>query len=43
MESDWERIQRRARVRGRMLRAAAGEVPAELVLKNAAYVNVFSN
>ena len=26
-----------------MLRAAAGEVPAELVLKNAAYVNVFSN
>ena len=38
-----ERIAQKVRKKQRMIRAAMGQEKADLVLKNATYVNVFSN
>ena len=42
-ESYYERINRKLTKKTHMVDVAAGRVPADLVLKNATYVNVFSN
>ena len=42
-ESYAGKINRRLLKKQRIIAAAAGREPAELVLKNAAFVNVFSN
>ena len=38
-----ERINRKVKKKQRMIRVALGQEKADVVLKNAAYVNVFSN
>ena len=42
-ESYTGKINRKLIKKQRIIRAAAGRIPADLVLKNASYVNVFSN
>ena len=42
-ESYTEKIHRMLVKRQRVVRVAAGREPADLVMKNASYVNVFSN
>ena len=42
-ESYTGRINRKLVKKQRIIRAAAGRIPADLVLKNASYVNVFTN
>ena len=38
-----EKVQRKLEKKQRVIRVAAGEEKADLVLKNATYLNVFSN